>query len=74
MRRISLRARLALAFAARERLPLLTTRALICGTPDDTLSHYIDEATALAPNAISSTLPPTLESRADLYESFLRDP
>jgi pimeloyl-ACP methyl ester carboxylesterase len=60
-------------YPTRERLPLLTTRALIATPPDDYLERFSAEAAALAPNARTGTAPRSVTNTDRHYAPFVPD-
>ena len=68
----------AFAYPTRERLPLLSVPTCLCAGPSNLLADGLEEAGALAPQAIVATTPgsdtPDAAARtADLYRRFLAD-
>ena len=63
----------AFSYPLADRLPKLAVPALICARDDHFLHEYVDEATALAPNATAQTLPADVEGTAAIFDGFLTD-
>jgi pimeloyl-ACP methyl ester carboxylesterase len=61
----------AFSYPLAERLPKLTVPTLICARDDHFLHAYLDEATALAPEATAQTLPAELEATTAIFDGFL---